>query len=387
MVTIEARLLDDPRTFHNGNLFYLDRVRVTSYSNINLQYGDLIRAKGLIEQDKFANTKNDHFIWFGTKKYIMRNPKIERVFSQNPLFFTASFVRQKVTGVFNAYLSPRLSGLLLGIVFGVREGIDKEFKRYLAQTGVLHVVAASGMNVSMLGGFLLTFSLFFFPRHISLFVTSLGIVFYAFLSGLAPSILRATLMAIFSYVGLFWGRQNTAFVSLCLAAFLILFSDPIEISDIGFQLSFLSTLGIMLFTPIIELVLAQLRLPKSGGILQDVSTTLSAQAGSLPVLVNAFSSYSLFSIVINPLLLWTIPYLMVFGGAAAVLSLLFPVLAVPFLYLCLPLLVFFEKTVFFFGERFPAFSLPALPLIFWIGYYFVVLAVALFVQNKKVGPS
>ena len=129
------------------------------------------------------------------------------------------------------------SSLLLGIIFGIKEQMPKDFTDNLRTSGVFHVIAASGMNVTLVAGFLSVFFAFFFKRQIAIGLSILGIIFYAILAGLEPSIIRASVMGILVFSAQILGRQTLAVNFLALTGFVMLFVDPSLIFDIGFQLS------------------------------------------------------------------------------------------------------------------------------------------------------
>lgn len=283
-------------------------------------------------------------------------------------------VRQKIISVFETSLPKDLSGLLLGIVFGIKQDLSKEFLESLRKVGVMHVIAASGMNVTMAGGFIFYLFSAFLKRQLAVFLSILGILFYAFLAGFEPSIIRASIMGVIAFSSQILGRQKDSFYALLLTAFLMLFVSPKFLFDIGFQLSFLSTLGI-LFIP-------EVFTKAKNAISEDFLTTFSAQIATLPILLSAFGSYSVLSILVNVLVLWTIPFLMALGAIAALISFVFEPLARLFLYLCLPFLLYFEKTATFF-TRFE-FNL-AVETISWqfIVSYYLFLASFLAYNLKK----
>jgi len=268
----------------------------------------------------------------------------------------------------------------MGIVFGIRQGMDSDLLAAFRTTGVLHVIAASGSNVSLVSGFLLATFLAFMKRRVAILFTLAGIIFYAFLSGLDTSIVRASLMAAFSYGALLFGRQNYSVLALYTTGFIMLFVDPEIIGDIGFQLSFLSTFGILILKPLIDNVLFRNR---NFFLRDDFSTTISAQVMTVPIMFSAFSAYSLISIPVNLFVLWTIPLLMILGGIAAVASLLFSVFAAPFLYLCLALLLYFENISLAFARySFPV-QIDKTPQVLILGYYIFLASIILFLNKHR----
>lgn len=378
-VNLEYTFLSEPKTTQGSQVFTVRKLKVYSALYPALHYGDTISASGTISETSYISKQNGQLI----RQLMLRYPAVKIEKNKNSLLSITSFIRQRVAFSFNKYLPHNESGLLLGILMGGNSGLDSDFYTSLKNTGVLHVVAASGMNVSMVGEFLLVIFILFFPRRVSILLTIAGIAFYAVLSGLEPSILRASVMAIMAYSAQSIGRQNYSLLSLTLAAFIMLIIDPELVFDIGFRLSFLSTFGIVYLKPLIDGFLPRGKLQFFSS---DFSTTIAAQLGSLPVLVASFSSYSLVSILVNSLVLWTIPILMILGGVGAILSLIAPVLSMPFLYLSWPLLLFFTGIVNLFGGL-GLIILPQLPGLLYLGYFLILFSLALLAQKKKVKSS
>lgn len=288
-------------------------------------------------------------------------------------------VKEPIRQSFNKTLSGDQAALLLGIVFGGKEAFDRDFYKAFQKTGVLHVIAASGMNVSMVASFLLAILLTFLKRQYALIFTALAIFLYVALADFQPAIVRAAIMAVFAYGAGIIGRQNTALLALLLAAFIMIFWDPSIVRDLGFQLSFLATSGIILLDPLFKSFL------RNDFWFGDLRTTLSAQIATVPIILFFFSSYALVSIPVNFLVLWTVPVLMAIGGAGAILSLITPILAVPILFLAVPFLAYF-KAVVIFASRFPLeFEVSSIPWAFVVSYYFIILGLILwFYKRKKI---
>jgi len=266
--------------------------------------------------------------------------------------------------------------LILGIIFGIKEQMPKDFSNNLKTSGVFHVIAASGMNVTLIGGFISTFFAFFLKRQIAICLSILGIMFYAVLAGLEPSIIRASIMGILVFSAQILGRQTLAINGLFLAGFTMLLVDPTLISDIGFQLSFVATLGLVLI-PKIKAI------GKIWVIGEGVNTTIAAQIATLPILLANFGTYSIYSILVNGLLLWTVPILMIIGGIGAILGLILMPLGQLLIYLCYPLLLYFETIVNIFGKIGGAITIESLSWQFILGYYCLLSSVLLILRKKE----
>jgi competence protein ComEC len=359
IISFEIDLLSEPRFDSRTQKFTAflgngQRIFITAPLFPQFNYGDRLKITGkLVIRDK-----DD-----GDKLYLMNFPEIEAE-KENPSLWLVSSVRQKVISTFESTLPNAASGLLLGIVFGIKERIPQAFYEDLKLSGTLHVTAASGMNVTMVGGFLSFLFTMFLRRQIALIAAMIGILFYAVLAGLEPSIVRASIMGALVLSSQILGRQNWAAYALLLAGYLMLLVSPNLLFDVGFQLSFLATAGLIFILP---------NFPFRDKIWgSDFATTISAQIAVLPVLFSNFGTYSLFSIIANTLILWTIPILMVLGGLGAVAGFIFDPLASIFLYLSLPLLLYFEKVVSFsagFGQMDVQIS-----WLFILGYYLLLTA-------------
>src|SRR3972149_198808 len=164
-----------------------------------------------------------------------------------------------------------------------------------------------------------------FGRRRAVPILLLALLAYTMLVGASASVGRAAIMGALTLIATYLGRQTAALNSLFFAAILMTFLDPFTLGDIGFQLSFAATLGLMIYTrPIQNVVERGLMRLLSGdtakkivGVLGDaVLVTLAAQITTLPVLIVTFRQLSLLTLVVNALVLPAQAGVMVFGGLA-----------------------------------------------------------------------
>lgn len=367
----ETTLLSEPQIVGSiqrliANLENGERIFITLPRFPEFHYGQTLHISGTLKKRLLTSEKVILTISF---------PKVELAKkTQNPLLALTSFIRQRVIFLFEKTLPPNPSSLLLGIVFGIREGMEKSFSNDLRLSGVLHVVAASGMNVTMVGGFLASLFGSVLRRQIALLLSILGIFFYALLAGLEPSIVRASIMGSLAFGAQILGRQNLAVYALFLTGYLMLFFSPSILFDIGFQLSFLATLGLLVLKPAFF---------KKSIITDDFATTVCAQAATLPILLSNFGTYSLWSILVNGLVLWTIPILMIIGGVGAMFGLLIEPLGQLILYLGLPFLLFFEMVIRSSAKWGGVVGFETFPWQIAVGYYSMLLAIIFFLRKKQ----
>lgn len=369
-VSFNSRVLSEPNVYKSYQSFWLelpntDRVFVKTVIYPEYYFQDSISTIGIL---KFKLLNNKTII------LSMDYPKIEAVNPPAGGLAVVKPIRQKIINVFDKALPKDLSGLMLGIVFGIKQNLSKDFLDNLKTAGVMHVIAASGMNVTITAGFIFYLFSSFFKRQIAVFLSMIGILFYAFLAGFEASIVRASIMGIIAFSSQILGKQQYGFYALLLTGFIMLVFQPEFLFDIGFQLSFAATLGI-LFIP-------KLFSKFQNAFSEDFLTTISAQIATLPILLGSFGTYSLWSVVCNTLVLWTVPFLMILGGIAALISFIFEPIAGIFLYLCLPLLLYFVKIVGFFGSLKGNIVFQTFPWQFSAAYYLFLASILVFALKK-----
>jgi len=377
-IKLQVVLYETPIASNQGQRFAVkteDNKRISIRSNLKelYHYGDKLAITGKLQVRN--NSK-------GTEFYSLNFPKIRVVNeSGNPIFEASRWIRLKSTVLFEGSLPPISANLLLGIVFGAKGDFPPVFWSDLRNAGVLHIIAASGMNVSFFTGAVMFSLNMFLKRRLSLILAVFAAIFYSFLVGFEASILRATIMAIIAFTASFFGRQNFAVLALIATGFVMLLWSPAFLFDVGFQLSFLATLGILLLKPLFGAIY---KFPFVG---EDLVTTVSAQLATTPILLGTFGSIGLWSLLVNILVLWTVPILMLLGSMAVILGLVFAPLGKLLLFLCLPFLLLFEKVVTFFGGFSWSLAVDVFPWQFSIGYYLILVAAVILKRQKQVQDS
>lgn len=370
----EITLLEEPRIQFGNQIVSWENIRIEVPLEKEIHYGDTIFVTGTIEEDSFTGANGEEVVLLTIK-----SAEINHLPTTNPIIISTAFIRNRVWSVFQKTIPRNEAGLLYGIVFGGTQGFSEDMRDAFRTTGVLHVVAASGMNVTLVSGFLFAVTSLFLKRRTAIGISILGIFYYVLLAGFEPSIIRASVMASVAFTAALLGRQNYAFLALFITAFIMLMISPGNLYDIGFLLSFSSTLGIVTIKPFLDSLSVS---KKTKGFSDDITTTISAQVGSLPFMGAFFSSYSVISLFVNALVLWTIPLLMIMGGVAVVCAITIPFITFVPLYIALPLLWYFEKMIGLFGGI-PLLQFGHVPKVMWIGYYLVLFAVVLKLQKKK----
>ncbi len=157
------------------------------------------------------------------------------------------FTVQTLTSVINQLLPEPHAGLLAGLLFGTKTSLSRELYDALVRSGTLHIVALSGMNISILSRLITHTLLPMIGRRIASLLTILLIVWFVWFVGPSASIVRAAIMGSISLLAILLGRQYWAMLAWVLAVGIMLLLNFDWLFDLSFQLSALATLGIILF--------------------------------------------------------------------------------------------------------------------------------------------
>lgn len=271
-------------------------------------------------------------------------------------------LRVQIETYYKTVLGEPYAGLLSGIVLGTQTQMSEELYLALARTGTMHVVAASGFNITLVAGALMGVLLLWLPRKAASWGTMLGIVGYVLLSGAGPSVVRAGIMGGLAMIAQVWGRPYTAKWTLIITALLMLILWPWLLNGVSFQLSVAATAGLVWGEGKIRKVLQVdklLKVEKSSkmkgnsvieGVGKDLSTTTAATLATLPITAVTFGQISLIAPLVNTLVLWLVPPMMVLGGASAILSFIWAPLGQVAAWLTWPLLYTFVVLVEGFSQ-------------------------------------
>ncbi len=242
-------------------------------------------------------------------------------------------VRELLLQMYARYLTEPHASLAYGVLFGDTPTMPSNFYNSLVQVGILHVVAASGYNVSVIMAVTTRFFQYFLKsKKIILAFSALVVIGYMFLAGFSPSIVRAGVMGILIVISQLFGRVYSGEKALFITTLIMLLSDPYLVANASFQLSVASTWGIMCLLPL-------LRADQSNSHTQDSSTlgtsmqnelknafftTVAASITTVPIILYRFGQFSTVSVIANTTLLWIIPILMMCSALFVVATLLFP---------------------------------------------------------------
>lgn len=257
--------------------------------------------------------------------------------------------------------------LLSGILLGQNKTLPGHLKLALRDTSTLHIVVASGQNLSLVGGFFLNLAGFIKRRH-AILLSLLAAILYTLLTGMQVPILRAAIMFSFASLAQFFGRERDGAWVLLITVCLMLLINPGWITNISFQLSVLATFGVIVVAPILLKHLD--KLPIIG---QDLAVSLAASIMVTPVIAENFHQLSIVGLITNVLVLWTVSFIMIGGAIMLLAGMVWGVLGSVIGLAVNVLLTYFIYIVQFFASLSFAWEyIGEQGWIVWIGYYLLV---------------
>ncbi|KKW46355.1 MAG: hypothetical protein A3A43_01965 [Candidatus Liptonbacteria bacterium RIFCSPLOWO2_01_FULL_56_20] len=279
-------------------------------------YGDLVEMQGKIQPP--ALTAGLPLMAFPEVNVVGRHQGFwlkERLLS----------LKQTLISQFPKFLPADPAALLGGLTFGSRAEFTKEFKDAMAKSGTTHLVALSGYNIAILVFAVAGALRGWFRRRTTFYLTALVIFLFVLMVGAEASVVRAAIMGFLGLLAHEAGRRYNFRNAVTLTAAAMVIQNPTILpAGVGFQLSFLSLLGMIYGGPVFTRLFGFEG--KSSGLLgwrENLTMTLGAQLAVLPILVARFGGFSLTAILANILILEAVPLTMFFGFALACLGSLF----------------------------------------------------------------
>src|SRR4029079_17209778 len=234
----------------DGNLSASGIILVRASNNQTFHYGENIRLRGKLktppENEDFSY--RDYLAAQHIHSY-MPNAELTILPGKggNPFSRAMYALKDKsLNNIYRLFPDPE-SSLLAGILLGIDTGLTDKLQQAFKDTGTAHIIAISGFNISIIAGLFVTFfSKFLGPRRGALLAV-IGIAFYTILVGADATVVRAALMGSLALFAKQVGRRQFALNTLLAVALLMCLWNPLYIWDVGFQLSFFATLGLILY--------------------------------------------------------------------------------------------------------------------------------------------
>ena len=314
---------------------YLEKDSTRRYPEV----GDQIIFVG--ELQAFKNSGNPD--GFDYQKYMYNQGMTASVYLPNvmwkltgeqshSLFTQALRVRQRIMELFTQMgFSVDEQAILSALTLGYQNALSEDLKQGFRTTGTVHVLSVSGLHVGIIYG-LITFLLSFLPLHnrhswIKSALVILLLWSYAFVTGLPPSVVRASVMLTAFCAAEIFNRRGNSLNNLFVAAFAMLLYNPFQFFDIGFQLSCLSVLSILVLYPILFDKFKS-RYKSVNIVVGLLAVSFAAQLATFPLCLYYFGTFptyffltNIFIVVLVSLIIYGVVLVSLLGGLSVYFSL------------------------------------------------------------------
>ncbi|MDP2874301.1 MAG: ComEC/Rec2 family competence protein [bacterium] len=356
-LSLEFVVDQEPRVKGNFKTLTYRGVLISVPKDLVMGYGDRISVSGYLEAGQ---------------KFLV-HPRVKIIEGHSgwgsEIRQVVSRFRQLLSLKISSLLPEPQAALLKGIVLGIRSNLPWEFSEQLKKTGTVHVVVASGYNISFLAK-VMSATTRFMGAKISLAVTMVTLLFYSLLAGWEPPIIRALFMGSLVCWGEYFGRPVSVLRLLIFSAVIMLILDPLLIDDLSFQLSFLSTFSLLTIEPWLAKIF-----PYSW--LENFWASLASQIVVWPLIAFYFGTVSIWSPLTNLLVLWSVEPAMIFGLLPILVPVRLTFLSRVATFLSLIPLTYFVKYVGILSQL-PLSLLPIRLSQSWLLLYYLLLVAVTF---------
>ena len=301
-----------------------DNIDVRIYKTVNdtpYQYGDIIcideeltRHRGPQNSGEmdYARWRQVKGVFFEMSARYTDTKYIAHATDWWNIFDIGNAVNTYAGNVIDTHLEKDTAALMHGILLSDKSAMSGDVRDELGASGLAHISVVSGMHVSILLTvmFWLMLALKLRRRYVYI-IASVFLVIYAVVLGCSAPIVRAVIMALLFMLSELLGRDGDRPVALSIAAAVILLFNPMTLYDIGFQMSFLSILGISLFCAPIQKRLAK-RI-KIKWVRDAVACTIAVYICITPILINVFGYIPVYAILSNILVAPILPLMLIAG--------------------------------------------------------------------------
>lgn len=339
-VTLTGTVVREPDERERSMHLYIrtetDTVLAVTDRHAPVTYGDTVTLTGeLTQPELFTTDYGRTFDYPGYLKargveYRLSFAEVERVEAGqgNPIIAALLRFKHDLMQALERTLPEPEVGLGQGLLLGVKQALGEDIEAAFRETGIIHIVVLSGFNVMLVVTFTMFILALVLPLRARAVTGIVAIIAFALLVGLSATVVRASIMASLFLLATLFSRTYDIIRALCFAGALMLLINPyLLVYDVGFQLSFMATLGLILIAPQFENLLAAA--PTDFGIRGFIIATLATQLAVLPLLLYQIGEFSVVAVLVNVLVLPAVAAAMLLTFLAGITAMLIPALATP----------------------------------------------------------
>lgn len=389
-------------------------------SGMEVQLGNVIIAEATLQNFRKASNFGQYneyqyqkshgmdIMAYSKEVYIVDN-KIDK-FS-----YYLEIMKEKLGKVYSNLLDEKEASIIKAMILGEKSGLNDDIKELYGTNGIAHILAISGLHISMLGMILynmirllcLKINWNIKNSKIILILTIIFptvfaicfIILYGKMTGFSVSTNRAIIMFFLALFANIVGRTYDLFTGASIASLWILIKEPLLISDSGFWFSFGAILGIAVLLPMLEQITSpireqivsykvgfwkKIRLYLRKKVKQGLLVSIAIFLATFPIVIMSYFSYPLYGVFLNLLIIPLMSILFPTAFFMGILGLFWQKPA-SFLAILVKAILDFYEAVCYFTEKLPmAIQLTGCPIWLKVFLYYVVMASIILIWNKKM---
>lgn len=293
------------------------------YSKEDYIPGDIINIFGDFEKANLAR----NYKGFDYRKYLKTQKIYGIIYSDNSKFICNKITpislvelgRQSFSDTINKLYNKNYNDFLNGILIGNSSNIDEKIKENFQNSNISHVLAISGLHISyLISGINFILKIVIKNKKMRNFIIILFLIMFIFFTGFSPSCIRACIMSCLIILSFNLNRRSNFYINIFISFFIIILINPFNIYSVGMWLSFMGTLGIVVFHKILfrifQIKLRKVKFKKIFlKIIEIILLTLSAQIFIFPIIIYIFNTISLTFVIANFFISFFIPLILIIG--------------------------------------------------------------------------
>ena len=305
----------------SGNILATDRRQWPEYN-----YGDPVTVRGILEKpgaieefqyDRFLSRYDIYAVMYRAG-FEAQNHKAPINSIHSKIFSTLFALKATFEAQTNRLYPEPHASFMAGLLTGSRKGIPEHLMQDFNTTGLTHIIAISGYNITIIIS-IIAGLLFWLPFKWRFIPSVIAIIAFTLFVGASAAVVRASIMGVLGLLALQLGRQSTVRLTVLWTLFFMLIYNPKYLwYDAGFQLSFLAVIGLTELANLLDKWFA--KIPKTLGAHEALQMTCAAQLAAVPLIVLLFGRLSLVAPIANVLVAPFIPLAMLFGFLATAVS-------------------------------------------------------------------
>ena len=323
--------LKEEKQYKNKYIVKIKNTKLILYTSKEKEFfpGDIVLIEGDFEKGEVSR----NFGGFNYRNYlrqkgiygIINAKSVVKVKEITDFYSIVGNIKYSLSSKIDILYSEKYRSFLKGILIGDTYDLDENVKENFRKSSISHILAISGMHVTyVVMGIRLALEKLILDKKKKNCILICFLIFFMIITGFSVSCVRASIMSIIGILSFNLNRKNNFYISLIIVFFIIVFINPFNILNVGLWLSFLSSLGIILFNKFLSRIFQiKTKLKKLSIIHINIILSISAQILIIPIIVYIFNSVSLTFFIPNSFISIIIVPVLAFGYISIILSFIF----------------------------------------------------------------